>query len=500
MDDVEWTGSDRKHVTSSLACHRLPAYGGGGDGEDLQLMVALKAFDGAVQYRRRLTVPRRPWSTYGDELRRLDWSTPTEAASGRSCAGERRAHAHDINAAVPAPPLPVPPSPPPLVRRANVGADVEINFSVRVLRIIALGGGADRKGVGTAASLSPPVEVLVGWVCGPSATVVIRPRSLSQYPTTVAEIERKNAGGDVDILCDWRRSINLETSSSSSITTTTTMSSDYEVENDVIVSRSATLSDDGTSVRHDVCIRVAAVRPEHAGRFTATFTLPDAATSDSFSVVDRDLDSSTAAAAAGGGGRRSNETTIELSVDLIVVDKKSSASTLLAGGNNVVAAGVDSDAILARTATAADSGIRRMRVRSCSNATWTSVVRRRPAPTPPPSPPREFHFRPGLPDCVYCQAMGAGWPVPRVELYRDDGLILGTEETHSVYRYQDSLLSAVAVFLVRQPFDVYTGEYVCLAGPGVRGNQIDLGSVMKPLSLSIDDDDVDAISFRITVE
>jgi hypothetical protein len=91
----------------------------------------------------------------------------------------------------------------------------------------------------------------------------------------------------------------------------------------------------------------------------------------------------------------------------------------------------------------------RLRMRTCSNATWSD------------RPSSDFRLRTSMPDCVYCESTGR-WPVD-VELYRADGMLLGSEESHSVYWYRESSRVYVAVLLLRDPTDEYSGDYVCAA-------------------------------------
>jgi len=72
-----------------------------------------------------------------------------------------------------------------------------------------------------------------------------------------------------------------------------------------------------------------------------------------------------------------------------------------------------------------------------------------------------FIFRTGIPNCIYCR--GEGWPLPRVQLYRADGSLMGSEESHSLYWYRDTVLSSVVAFLLRSPSDEYDGDYICVA-------------------------------------
>lgn len=93
----------------------------------------------------------------------------------------------------------------------------------------------------------------------------------------------------------------------------------------------------------------------------------------------------------------------------------------------------------------------RLRMRTCSNSTWvgTSAV-------------AEYRLRQLVPDCVRCEASGSA--AVGVDLLRSDGLILGSEDAHSVYWYRDGGgRSHVAVLLLRAPSDDYSADYYCVA-------------------------------------
>jgi len=95
----------------------------------------------------------------------------------------------------------------------------------------------------------------------------------------------------------------------------------------------------------------------------------------------------------------------------------------------------------------------RLRMRTCSNATWVgSDV----------SGLIEYRLRQLVPDCVRCEASG-GSSIIDVQLLRSDGLILGSEDAHSVYWYRDGRRAHVVVLLLRAPSDDYTAEYYCVA-------------------------------------
>lgn len=87
---------------------------------------------------------------------------------------------------------------------------------------------------------------------------------------------------------------------------------------------------------------------------------------------------------------------------------------------------------------------------------------------------RELRLRQSVPDCVYCVAerplitgSSADYrPVSpaEVRIVRADGLILGSEESHSFYWYREPGGRAeTAALVVRSPTDEYNGEYICVA-------------------------------------
>lgn len=108
-----------------------------------------------------------------------------------------------------------------------------------------------------------------------------------------------------------------------------------------------------------------------------------------------------------------------------------------------------------RSAVAVDSAPFRLRLRSCSNATWVGAQVVGTATT-------EYRLRQLVPDCVHCEASGSAAAVD-VQLLRYDGLILGSEDAHSVYWYRDGERAHVAVLLLRAPSDDYTADYYCVA-------------------------------------
>jgi len=110
--------------------------------------------------------------------------------------------------------------------------------------------------------------------------------------------------------------------------------------------------------------------------------------------------------------------------------------------------------VLARgTSAAVDSAPFRLRLRTCSNATWvgaevgTGVI--------------QYRLSQLVPDCVRCEASGSA--AVDVQLLRSDGLILGSEDAHSVYWYSDGERAHVAVLLLRAPSDDYSADYYCVA-------------------------------------
>jgi len=101
--------------------------------------------------------------------------------------------------------------------------------------------------------------------------------------------------------------------------------------------------------------------------------------------------------------------------------------------------------------TAAHSAPLRLRLRTCSNATWVGAE----------VGSVEYRLRQLVPDCVRCEASGSS--TVDVQLLRSDGLILGSEDSHSVYWYRDGDRTHVAVLMLRAPSDDYDAEYYCVA-------------------------------------
>jgi len=92
----------------------------------------------------------------------------------------------------------------------------------------------------------------------------------------------------------------------------------------------------------------------------------------------------------------------------------------------------------------------RLRMRTCSNATWVGD-----------EDVTEYRLRPLVPDCVRCEATGS--TALDVQVLRSDGLILGSEDAHSVYWYREGDRTHVAVLLLRAPSDDYSADYYCIA-------------------------------------
>ena len=124
---------------------------------------------------------------------------------------------------------------------------------------------------------------------------------------------------------------------------------------------------------------------------------------------------------------RSGSQSVSYSVELVVLDRGTSA--------------------------AVGSAPFRLRLRTCSNTTWVDAkVGARTT---------EYRLRQLVPDCVRCKASGSA--AVDVQLLRSDGLILGSEDAHSVYWYRDGERAHVAVLLLRAPSDDYSADYYCVA-------------------------------------
>ena len=106
------------------------------------------------------------------------------------------------------------------------------------------------------------------------------------------------------------------------------------------------------------------------------------------------------------------------------------------------------------TSAAVDLAPFRLRLRTCSNATWVGAENARTGLT-------EYRLRQLVPDCVRCEASGSA--AVDVQLLRSDGLILGSEDAHSVYWYRDGQRAHVVVLLLRSPTDDYSADYYCVA-------------------------------------
>ena len=105
------------------------------------------------------------------------------------------------------------------------------------------------------------------------------------------------------------------------------------------------------------------------------------------------------------------------------------------------------------TSAAVNSAPFRLSLRTCSNETWVS--------TEVGAVVTEYRLRQLVPDCVRCKASGSA--AVDVQLLRSDGLILGSEDAHSVYWYRDGQRARVAVLLLRSPSDDYSADYYCVA-------------------------------------
>jgi len=173
-------------------------------------------------------------------------------------------------------------------------------------------------------------------------------------------------------------------------------------------------------------------------------------------------------------------------VELPVVDRRHAGaySVAFASGSQSVSYNVEL-VVLDRGTSWPDSAPFRLRMRTCSNATWVGSE---------PVGVTEYRLRQLVPDCVRCEASGS--PVVDVQLLRSDGLILGSEDAHSVYWYRDGRRAHVTVLLLRSPTDDYSADYYCVA------------SASGPLRPEVDDAKkrrvtrkfVRRIRFRLTVQ
>lgn len=200
--------------------------------------------------------------------------------------------------------------------------------------------------------------------------------------------------------------------------------------------------------------------------------------------------------------------TVSHSIDLIV----SAGADETAIGQNRKNSPASADAA-AGEPNADDGGF--LRMRSCSNGLsgpwWFGDDNNQTL---------DFVLHSSVPDCVVCAAEMPGFltavadhrspPPPEVRIMRSDGLILGSEESHSVYWYREPGGRASAVvLLLRAPTDEYTGDYVCSVptsaaatsggGPARwsrrKGNVADDGAKRK----SVGKDRVKQIKFRLNV-
>jgi len=129
-------------------------------------------------------------------------------------------------------------------------------------------------------------------------------------------------------------------------------------------------------------------------------------------------------------------------------------SVQFASGSQSVTYSVELVVLDRATSAAVDSTPLRLRLRTCSNATWVGAEFGGAVVT-------EYRLRQLVPDCVRCEASGPA--AVDVQLLRSDGLILGSEDAHSVYWYRDGGRAQVAVLLLRAPSDDYSADYYCVA-------------------------------------
>ena len=163
-------------------------------------------------------------------------------------------------------------------------------------------------------------------------------------------------------------------------------------------------------------------------------------------------------------------------VELPVVERRHAGtySVEFGGGDQSVSYRVELVVLDRGTSGTADDPVPfRLRLRTCSNATWVRADDDDDGPAV-----TEYRLRQLVPDCVRCEASGSA--AVDVQLLRADGLILGSEDAHSVYWYRDDAgrgrRRRVVVLLLRAPSDDYAADYYCVAsasgplGPEVGGD------------------------------
>jgi len=143
-------------------------------------------------------------------------------------------------------------------------------------------------------------------------------------------------------------------------------------------------------------------------------------------------------------------------IELPVVERRHAGaySVKFASGSQSVSYNVE--LVVLERATSATAAVQEsapftLRMRTCSNATWVGAA----------AGVTEYRLRQLVPDCVRCEASGSA--AVDVQLLRSDGLILGSEDAHSVYWYRDGQRAHVAVLLLRSPSDDYSADYYCVA-------------------------------------
>jgi len=144
-----------------------------------------------------------------------------------------------------------------------------------------------------------------------------------------------------------------------------------------------------------------------------------------------------------------------MNIELPVVGRHHAGTYMVefGSGDQSVSYNVDLVVLDRGTSGAKDSAPFRLRLRTCSNATWVGAEDGAAA--------IEYRLRQLVPDCVRCEASGSS--TVDVQLLRSDGLILGSEDAHSVYWYREGDRAHVVVLLLRAPSDDYSADYYCVA-------------------------------------
>jgi len=209
----------------------------------------------------------------------------------------------------------------------------------------------------------------------------------------------------------------------------------HNVSDDVTVTcHGVPLSPDDGGCAYYVDVELPVVGRHHAGAYSFEFVSRDQSVSYHVELVV--LDRGTSAGAD----------------ELVVLDRGTSGAGELDRGTSRA----DKLEVLDRgtSAGAGDSAPFRLRLRTCGNATWVGAGDGTAATT-------EYRLRQLVPDCVRCEASGSA--AVDVQLLRSDGLILGSEDAHSVYWYRDGARAHAVVLVLRAPSDDYSADYYCVA-------------------------------------